>query len=83
MFSKAFNAVARRAPATCRAFPRGDMRTSFTIPTPCTPRLNRSELAVPATRTELFEKAVKGPADVIFLDVEDSTAKIYPYTPII
>ena len=74
MFSKAFSAVTRRAPATCRAFPRGDMRTSFTIPTPCTPRLNRSELAVPATRTELFEKAAKGWADIIFLDVEDSVA---------
>lgn len=74
MFSKAFSNVARRAPAASRAFPRGDMRTSFTIPTPCTPRLNRSELAVPATRTELFEKAVKGPADVIFLDLEDSVS---------
>jgi len=72
MFSKAFSAVARRAPATCRAFPRGDMRTSFTIREPCTPRLNRSELAVPATRTELFEKAAKGGADIIFLDLEDS-----------
>ena len=35
-------------------------------------RLNRSELAVPGFRTELFEKAAKSNCDVIFLDLEDS-----------
>lgn len=37
-------------------------------------RLNRSELAVPGSRVELFEKAAKGPADVIFLDLEDAVS---------
>ena len=35
---------------------------------------NRSELAVPGSRPELFEKAAKSAADVIFLDLEDSVA---------
>ncbi|HBT42785.1 MAG TPA: CoA ester lyase, partial [Rhodospirillaceae bacterium] len=39
-----------------------------------TPRLNRSELAVPGSRTELFEKAAKSDVDVIFLDCEDAVA---------
>ena len=47
---------------------------SFTIVEPVASRLNRSELAVPCSRTELFEKAAKGPADVIFLDLEDAVA---------
>ena len=47
---------------------------SFT-PTPVrTARLHRSELAVPATSTALFEKAAKSAADVIFLDLEDAVA---------
>ena len=37
-------------------------------------RLNRSELAVPGSRTEFFEKAAKSEADIIFLDLEDSVA---------
>lgn len=37
-------------------------------------RLQRSELAVPATSTQFFEKAAKGPADSIFLDLEDAVA---------
>jgi len=37
-------------------------------------RLNRSELAVPGSKPELFEKAAKGPADVIFLDLEDAVS---------
>jgi malyl-CoA/(S)-citramalyl-CoA lyase len=37
-------------------------------------RLQRSELAVPATSTQFFEKAAKGPADSIFLDLEDAIA---------
>ena len=47
---------------------------SFTIAEPAPSRLNRSELAVPGSRTELFEKAAKGPVDVIFLDIEDAVA---------
>ena len=47
---------------------------SFTTTDQATPRLNRSELAVPGSRTELFEKAAKGKADVIFLDLEDAVA---------
>ena len=35
-------------------------------------RLNRSELAVPASRPEFFLKAAKSNADIIFLDLEDS-----------
>ncbi len=38
------------------------------------PRLHRSELAVPGSRPEMFEKAAKSNADVIFLDCEDAVA---------
>lgn len=41
-----------------------------TIPT----RLNRSQLAVPGIRPELFEKAARSAADIIFLDLEDSVS---------
>jgi malyl-CoA/(S)-citramalyl-CoA lyase len=37
-------------------------------------RLNRSELAVPGSQPQLFEKAAKSNADVIFLDLEDAVA---------
>ncbi len=37
-------------------------------------RIQRSELAVPATSEHFFEKAAKGPADVIFLDLEDAVS---------
>jgi malyl-CoA/(S)-citramalyl-CoA lyase len=37
-------------------------------------RLNRSELAVPGSQPEMFEKAAQSAADVIFLDLEDSVA---------
>ena len=37
-------------------------------------RLHRSELAVPATSERFFEKAARGPADAIFLDLEDAVA---------
>jgi malyl-CoA/(S)-citramalyl-CoA lyase len=36
--------------------------------------LNRSELAVPGSQPQLFEKAAKSAADVIFLDLEDAVA---------
>ena len=37
-------------------------------------RLNRSELAVPGSSPQFFEKAAAGPADVVFLDLEDAVA---------
>ena len=37
-------------------------------------RLNRSELAVPGSQPQLFEKAAKSSADVVFLDLEDAVA---------
>jgi malyl-CoA/(S)-citramalyl-CoA lyase len=47
---------------------------SFTIVEQCTPRVNRSELAVPGSSPQLFEKAAKSAADVIFLDLEDAVS---------
>jgi malyl-CoA/(S)-citramalyl-CoA lyase len=47
---------------------------SFTLIQQATPRLHRSELAVPGSNPSLFEKAAKGGADVIFLDLEDAVA---------
>ncbi len=47
---------------------------SFTSITQATPRLQRSELAVPGSNTGLFEKAARSAADVVFLDVEDAVA---------
>jgi malyl-CoA/(S)-citramalyl-CoA lyase len=47
---------------------------SFTIVENAPARLNRSELAVPGSRAEFFEKAAKSAADVVFLDLEDAVA---------
>ncbi|MGF1477656.1 MAG: HpcH/HpaI aldolase/citrate lyase family protein [Geminicoccaceae bacterium] len=47
---------------------------SFTIVEQASPRLNRSELAVPGSSDEMFEKAAASDADVIFLDLEDAVA---------
>ncbi|MFQ5764860.1 MAG: HpcH/HpaI aldolase/citrate lyase family protein [Rhodospirillales bacterium] len=47
---------------------------SFTIVEQCPARLNRSELAVPGSSPEFFEKAAAGKADVVFLDLEDAVA---------
>lgn len=47
--------------------------SSITV-TPRQSRVHRSELAVPATSEHFFEKAARGEADVIFLDLEDSVA---------
>jgi malyl-CoA/(S)-citramalyl-CoA lyase len=47
---------------------------SFTIVEQCTPRLNRSELAVPGSSPQMFEKAAASEADVVFLDLEDAVA---------
>jgi len=45
---------------------------SFTSYEPATPRLQRSELAVPASNPEMFEKAASCDADYVFLDCEDA-----------
>lgn len=47
---------------------------SATIIAPRRFRVQRSELAVPATSDHLFEKAAKGPADFVFLDLEDAVS---------
>jgi malyl-CoA/(S)-citramalyl-CoA lyase len=47
---------------------------SFTEIQEATPRLNRSELAVPASEPHFFEKAASGAADIVFLDLEDAVA---------
>ena len=47
---------------------------SFTITEQATARLNRSELAVPGSNPKFLEKAAAGPADVVFLDLEDAVA---------
>ena len=47
---------------------------SFTLIPQATPRLHRSELAVPGSSPGLFEKAARSAADVIFLDLEDAVA---------
>ena len=47
---------------------------SFTVVEQCTPRLQRSELAVPGSSPQFFEKAARSPADAVFLDLEDAVA---------
>ena len=47
---------------------------SFKIVDQAQARLNRSELAVPGSQPQLFEKAAKSAADVVFLDLEDAVA---------
>lgn len=47
---------------------------SFTTIEQSTPRLHRSELAVPGTNPALFGKAAQSAADIIFLDCEDAVA---------
>ena len=37
-------------------------------------RLQRSELAVPASNPTMIDKAAEGPADYVFLDLEDAVA---------
>jgi len=50
------------------------MAMSFTTIEQATPRLHRSELAVPGTNPTLFKKAAQSDADIIFLDCEDAVA---------
>ena len=53
---------------------QGRHRMSFTIVEQARPRLNRSELAVPGSSPQMFEKAAQSGADVMFLDLEDAVA---------
>lgn len=48
---------------------------SFTRPPSKTFRLNRSELAVPASQPRMIEKASGLDADIVFLDLEDAVAE--------
>ena len=41
---------------------------------PANPRLHRSELAVPGSSPQMFEKALNSNADYIFLDLEDAVS---------
>ena len=47
---------------------------SFSTISQAPARLNRSELAVPGSQPNLFEKALKSEADIVFLDLEDAVA---------
>ena len=47
---------------------------SFKIYKPATPRLHRSELAVPGSSPKMFQKALDSEADYIFLDLEDAVS---------
>src|SRR2546425_104946 len=69
--------VARRATAgpgqgDLAPGPREGM--SHTRYEPATPRLQRSELAVPGSQPALFKKALESEADCVFLDLEDAVA---------
>src|SRR5947208_14748558 len=47
---------------------------SLTRYDPAHPRLHRIELAVPGSQPVLFQKALDGAADYVFLDLEDAVA---------
>ena len=47
---------------------------SFTLIEQATPRLHRSELAVPGSAPGMFEKAAASKSDQVFLDLEDAVA---------
>src|SRR5580658_3756654 len=66
-FSRGWEILHRHAIATRKVM-------SFTLIENAAPRLNRSELAVPGSQPQFFEKAAKGAADIIFLDLEDAVA---------
>jgi hypothetical protein len=61
-------------PITLATIWAGSEIMSFKIVEQAPARLNRSELAVPGSQPQLFEKAAKSAADVIFLDLEDAVA---------
>lgn len=47
---------------------------SFATIEQATARLHRSELAVPGSNPQMFEKAAQSAADIVFLDLEDAVA---------
>jgi len=47
---------------------------SFTQPTPARTRVQRCELAVPASSVKMIEKSADSDADFVFLDLEDAVA---------
>jgi malyl-CoA/(S)-citramalyl-CoA lyase len=47
---------------------------SLTMIEPRTTRVNRSEQAVPGSNPRFMEKAARGDADIVFLDLEDAVA---------
>ena len=47
---------------------------SFTQPKPARARVQRCELAVPASNVKMIEKSVDSDADFVFLDLEDAVA---------
>ena len=47
---------------------------SFTQPTPARSRVQRCELAVPASNVKMIEKSADSDADFVFLDLEDAVA---------
>jgi malyl-CoA/(S)-citramalyl-CoA lyase len=51
-----------------------DIAMSFAVVKPRVSRVQRSELAVPATSEHFFKRAVQSSADFIFLDLEDAVA---------
>ena len=65
-------AAAQEVYAT-RTTPAG-RRMSHTLHPMRKPRLQRSELAVPASNPAMIDKAAEGPADYVFLDLEDAIA---------
>jgi malyl-CoA/(S)-citramalyl-CoA lyase len=64
--------LARRVDS--QGFELQEINVSFTIIEQATPRLHRSELAVPGSNPGMFEKAARSAADIVFLDVEDAVA---------
>ncbi len=55
-------------------FTSGASDMSFFTISQAPARLNRSELAVPGSQPQMFEKAAQSDVDVIFLDLEDAVA---------
>ncbi|MBT8125341.1 MAG: CoA ester lyase, partial [Gammaproteobacteria bacterium] len=47
---------------------------SFTQPKPARQRVQRCELAVPASSVKMIEKSADCAADFVFLDLEDAVA---------
>src|SRR5205823_2972523 len=79
---RAAGGARRRRPGGIRCRPGGlegvapDRREGMTLTRhePANPRLQRSELAVPGSQPALFQKALDGEADCVFLDLEDAVA---------